>query len=200
MSDPFQTVIYRHDTEHTPAWQFFSMPDSIIGGGNTLESARAKFLEAVKFSLDMDELPKINEYVETEADGLDIWVRTVLTNNSARSAKIAVTNQLKLRPEDRGWFNEHLTAGGYPVVVPGVLDEPVSSIFNQMSPFDSLIVWAVYRAPRRASNVWLVMAGNQSAGDEPLTGLAELGLSKNSPLRELVHLAVERELNTFAAL
>jgi hypothetical protein len=200
MSHPVQTVIYRHDTEHTPAWQFFSMPDNIVGGGNTLESARDKYVEALKFSLDVAELPKINEYVETEADGLDIWVRTALANPQRETVTIDATRQLEARPEDRGWFNEHLTAGGYPVVVPGILDDPVSSIFDQMSPFDSLIVWAVYRVPRRASNVWLVMAGNRSAGDEPLTGLGELGLTENSPLRELVHLAVERELSTFAAL
>jgi hypothetical protein len=85
-------------------------------------------------------------------------------------------------------------------VVPGILDDPVSSIFDQMSPFDSLIVWAVYRSTDRVSSVWLVMAGNRSAGDEPLTSLEALGLTESSPLRELVHLAVERGLNTFAAL
>jgi hypothetical protein len=110
MSHPVQTVIYRHDTEHPRAWQFFSMPDSIVGGSNTLESARAQYREALKFSLDVTELPKINEYVETEADGLDIWVRTALTNPQRETLTIDATRQLKAHPEDRGWFNEQLTA------------------------------------------------------------------------------------------
>ncbi len=199
MSHPIQTVIYHHDKAHTPAWQFFSMPDSIVGGGNTLKSARAKYLDALKFSRDVSGLPDVNEYVETEADNLDIWVRTGLTNTEQEAATTDATRQLEAHPEDRAWFDEHLTAGGYPVVVPSVLDDPISSIFDQMTPFDSLVVWTVYRSTDRASSVWLVMAGNRSASDEPLTSLETLGLTESSPLRELVHLAVERELNMFAA-
>jgi hypothetical protein len=200
MAQPVQTVIYRRDKAHTPAWQFYSMPDSIVGGGNTLKSARAQYRDALKFSLGVNRLPKINEYIETEADDLDIWVRTALANPGRETATIDATRELAAHPEDRAWFHEHLTAGGYPVVVPGVVDDPVSSIFDQMTPFDSLIVWTVYRSPERVSSVWLVMAGNQSEGDEPPTSLETLGLTENSPLRELVQLAVERDLKTFAAL
>ncbi|SPM30520.1 hypothetical protein [Mycobacterium terramassiliense] len=199
MSHPIQTVIYHHDAAHTPAWQFFSLPDSIVGGGNTLDSARAKYRGALKFSRGVGGLPDINEYVETEADNLDIWVRTPLSDTEREAATTDATRQLETHPEDRAWFDEHLTAGGYPVVVPGVLDDPISSIFNQMTAFDSLVVWTVYRSADRASSVWLVMAGNRSAGDESLTSLETLGLTESSPLSELVHLAVERELNTFAA-
>jgi hypothetical protein len=199
MSRPAQTVVYRYDKAHTPAWQFFSMPDSVVGGGNTLESAQATYRNALEFSRGVAELSKINEYVETEADDLDIWVRTALADPERDTLTTDVTRQLQAHPEDHGWFDVHLTAGGYPVVVPGALDDPVSTIFDQMTPFDSLIVWTVYRSAERVSSVWLVMAGNRSAGDESLTSLESLGLTEGSPLRELVHLAVERELNTFSA-
>ena len=176
------------------------MPESVVGGGNTLKSARAQYRDALSFALDADRLPPIREHLEAEVDGLGIWVRTVLADPQSERLASAATGELLSHPDDHAWFYDHRTAGGYPVIIPGDPDAPISTIFDQMSPFDSLVVWALHRSAEKVSNVWLVMAGNQAEGDEPLTGLAELSLSENSPLKDLVRISVEQQLNAFAAL
>lgn len=64
MTDSAQTVVYRLDRAHDPAWQFYSMPESIVGGGKSLDEARAEYLDALAFSLDTDALPVVREYIE----------------------------------------------------------------------------------------------------------------------------------------
>jgi hypothetical protein len=49
MTQPVQTVIYRLDLTHDPAWQFHSMPESIVGGAETLDEAGLEYQEALKF-------------------------------------------------------------------------------------------------------------------------------------------------------
>ena len=75
MTQPVQTVIYRLNPAHDPAWQFYSMPESIVGGGKTLDEARAEYRDALAFSLDTDALPEVREYVEREIGNLGIWMR-----------------------------------------------------------------------------------------------------------------------------
>jgi hypothetical protein len=43
MGQQAQSVVYRLDAAHNPAWQFYSMPESIVGGGQTLDDARAQY-------------------------------------------------------------------------------------------------------------------------------------------------------------
>ncbi len=63
---PTQTVIYRQNDTLKPAWQFYSMPESIVGGSNTLKAAREQYRDALKFSLEQNQLPEIHEYIERE--------------------------------------------------------------------------------------------------------------------------------------
>lgn len=55
-----QTVEFRYDISCNPAWQYHSEPESIVGGGATLDEARESYREALKFSLGY--VPPIREF------------------------------------------------------------------------------------------------------------------------------------------
>ncbi len=190
MATPPQTVIYRLDKAHKPAWQFHSMPESAVGGANTLDEAREEYRDALRFLLDTDRLPKIHEYIEREAH-VGIWVRTLLTDPHGDAQVQEIGAQIASYPPGDldGFFNRNPTAGGDPVVFHGHPDDPLVSIFRQMTPFDALILMAGVGdgGPQPQKLVWLVIAGTESSvdRDDSLPGLGELGLTPESPLRDV---------------
>ena len=190
MATPPQTVIYRLDDRHKPEWQFHSMPESAVGGGNTLDEARKEYRDALRFLLDTDQLPEIREYIEREAH-LGIWARTLLTDPQGQAVVQEIGAQIaSYPPEDLdGFFYRNPTAGGDPVVFHGEPNDPLVSIFRQMTPFDSLILMAGVGdgGPVPQKVIWLVIAGPESSvdRDESLPGLGEVGLTPESPLSEV---------------
>ena len=50
-------------TRTEPVWRFHSMPESAVGGGNTLDEAREQYRDALHDLLDTDQLPEIREYI-----------------------------------------------------------------------------------------------------------------------------------------
>lgn len=203
MTQPVQTVVYRLDPAHDPAWQFYSMPESIVGGGTTLDAARDEYQDALRFSLDTDTLPDIREYIEREIGKLGIWIRLPIDHPNFDGVANQVERQIEAHPDDRHWFFTNITAGGSPVIVTAPPAEPLSSILNQMTVFDSLIL-AMLHSPTSGplQNVWLVLAGaaTENVGAEPLTSFKTLGLTANSPVRDLVKAALARQINTISAL
>ena len=187
---PPQTVIYRLDTAHKPQWQFHSMPESAVGGGNTLDEAREEYRDALHFLLDTDELPEIREYIEKEAH-VGIWVRTLLTDPHGDAQVQEIGRQISsYPPEDLdGFFYRNPSAGGDPVVFHGHPNDQLGSIFQQMTPFDSLILMAGVGdgGPVPQKVMWLVIAGTGSPvdHDESLPDLDKVGLTPQSPLREV---------------
>jgi hypothetical protein len=190
MATPPQTVIYRLDAAHKPQWQFHSMPISAVGGGNTLDEAREEYRDALRFLLDTERLPEIHEYIEREAH-VGVWVRTLLTDSQGEVVVREIGRQIaSYPPEDLdGFFYRNPTAGGDPVVFYGKPNDPLVSIFRQMTPFDSLILMTGLgaRGPRPQKLMWLVIAGTEASvdRDESLPGLGELGLTPESPLSEV---------------
>ena len=90
--------------------------------------------------------------------------------------------------EDREWFYRHVTAGGDPVVVPSFADVPLSSIYEQMTPFDSLIVVMGTHDGDNLRFAWIVingMASERGDGDAS-TPLDGLGLTPTSSLGEVL--------------
>ena len=140
MAQPRQTVIYRFDPAYDPAWQFHSMPESIVGGGSSLDDARAEYEAALAFSFEGDATPAVREYVESEVDGLGIWLRLPVDHPDAGGIRDQVSRHLAAHPEDRDWFSANTTAGGDPVIVTTSADSPLSSILEQMTPHDTLIL------------------------------------------------------------
>jgi hypothetical protein len=194
MTQQVQTVIYRPDAALQPVWQFYSMPESIVGGGSTLEDARKQYFDALKFSLDdPDQPPEVREYVEREIEPLGIWIRTPLDSPNADRSWSQVASQIvQYPPEDRAWFYHHLTAGGDPVIVPATADVRLSSIFEQMTPFDSLIVVMGVHDGENLRIAWIVINGIAAdrEGNAPIS-LEQLGLTPVSSLRQVLEGATE---------
>jgi len=190
MAAPVQTVIYRLDEAHKPVWQFHSMPESAVGGGDTLDEAREQYRDALEFLLDTDQLPEIREYVEREAH-LGIWVRTLMADERGEALVQEIGRQVSFYPkQDLDWFHNNPTAGGDPVVFHGGRDDPLSSIFEQMTPFDSLILVAGLGqgGPKPTKLMWLVIAGAEATfdrRDEPPMDMGDVGLTPDSTLNEV---------------
>ncbi len=197
---PVQTVIYRLNVAHDPAWQFHSMPESIVGGGKTLDEARSEYREALKFSLGAEVLPKVHEYVEKEIGNLGVWLRLPLDHPNFDGMLSQVGRQIAAYPDDHGWFFANRTAGGDPVVVTASPDAPLRSVLDQMSIYDRLILVVLHRTPEKAQSVWLALAGAETdSADEHPTSFASMGLTPDSPLRDLLDAAVKRQLTTVSA-
>jgi hypothetical protein len=201
MIESRQTVIYRLNMAHDPAWQFHSMPESIVGGGNTLDTARSEYREALKFSVETEVLPTVHEYVEREIGNLGIWLRLPIDHPDFDGVLGQVGRQIAGYPDDHGWFFANRTAGGDPVIVTAPSDAPLRSILVQMSIHDSLILAMLRHTPDKVQNVWLALTGAETASGtgEPTTSLASMGLTPDSPLRELLEAAVKRQLTTVSA-
>jgi hypothetical protein len=201
MTQPAQTVIYRLDEGVDPAWQFYSTPESIVGGGNTLDEARIEFRESLKFSLDTNTVPEVREYVEKEVGQTGIWLRLPVSQPGFDGILDAVRDQIAAYPEDHAWFFDNPTAGGDPVIVTASPDAPLRSILTQMSTHDRLILAMHRRTPEKVQNVFLALAGPEAADDTgtAATSFSALGLTPDSPLRELLEAALDRRLTTVSA-
>ncbi|MDZ4268200.1 MAG: hypothetical protein U1D00_21325 [Mycobacterium sp.] len=199
MGQQAQTVVYRLDGAHDPAWQFYSMPESIVGGGQTLDDARTQYLGALRFTLETDDSPVVYEYIEQEIGDLGIWLRMPVGQGDYDSIVRSAKDQIEL--DDREWFMAHPTAGGYPVIVNAVPDAPLSSILEQMTVHDHLILAMRYHGPDEAQNIFLVFAGvaTEDASNEPLMDFESLGLTPDSPLSDLLEEALARHVTAFSA-
>ncbi len=196
MAAPAQTVIYRLDEAHKPVWQFHSMPESAVGGGNTLDEAREQYRDALHDLLDTDQLPEIREYIEREAH-LGIWVRTLMADPYGDTVLGEVATQISsYPPDDLDWFYGSPTAGGDPVIIHGAPTDPLASVFDQMTPFDSLILMMGLGdgGPKPKQLMWLVIAGMEAPNDtnQPPVGLTELGLTPDSRLIDVFAVALQR--------
>lgn len=202
MTRPAQTVIYRLDSAHDPAWQFYSMPESIVGGGKTLDDVRAEYRDALAFSLGSPALPEIREYIEGEIGSLGIWLRLPIEHPNVNGVFEQVGRQITAYPEDRDWFFANTTAGGDPVIVTPSADAPLSSILDQMTIYDTLILLMLRRAEGTVQNAFLSLAGAETVGatEEPPTSFGSMGLTPDSPLRDVLAAAVKHHVNKISAL
>ncbi len=202
MTQPVQTVIYRLNAAYDPAWQFYSMPESVVGGGKTLDDARSEYRDALAFSLDQDALPAVHEYIEGEIGDLGIWLRLPIDHPKVDGVFEQVGRQITAYPEDRDWFFANTTAGGDPVIVTASADAPLSSILDQMTIYDTLILVMLRRAEGKVQNVFLSLAGAETVDgmDEPPTSFGAMGLTPDSPLRDLLAAALKHHVNKISAL
>jgi hypothetical protein len=202
MTQAVQTVVYRFNRAHDPAWQFYSMPESTVGGGETLDEARSEYREALTFSLNTDALPTVNEYIEGEIGDLGIWLRLPIDHPNVDGVFEQMGRQIVAYPEDRDFFFANPTAGGDPVVVTASADTPLRSILDQMSVHDSLILAMLRTTPEKVQTMWLALTGGEveHGGEEPPTSFASMGLTADSPLSDLVKAALKHHVNTVSAL
>lgn len=192
-----QIVVYRPSQAQDPTWQFYSMPESIVGGGATIDEARERYRDALMFSLELkqEELPPVTEFLEREVQSSGIWVRTPLHSHlSDRSFRQVASQIAGYGEEELEWFFQHSTAGGDPVVIPGSYENRLSSIFAQMTGFDSLIVAIGHFVDEALKVVWIVIDGvdaHRDVGSEKALGLEKLGLTPDSTLREVLEVEMQ---------
>ena len=145
-----ENVIYTYEGEYLPPWQYYSMPHSCVGGGDTMDDARASYREALAFLLQVDpaDLPPIVEHIEVEAiDG--VFVRYPARDRLRANGAQLVTQLLR----DPSFFDPRLekalhlapTASGHPVLVITELDDPINLALDQMTIHDSL--WLAFPLP-----------------------------------------------------
>ena len=163
-----ENVIFTYDGDYQPQWQYYSMPHSCIGGGDSPEAARSSYRDSLAFQLQVDvaELPTIREHIEIEAyDG--VYVRYASGSPlRARGAKL-VADLLRTPFYDRQLqvsLHSSTTAAGYPVIVIAEPDDSISSVVSQMTDQDSLWLALPIEAVPVAST-------GDAGGSFPLLGL-----------------------------
>lgn len=192
MSDT-QTVVYRSCVTERPKWNFYSMPQSVVGGADDLSSAQDRYRDALAFSLDVPtrHLPEIRELAEYEAGkGTGIWIRGELASSTLEVALEFLTNFVVNQPEaDREWLCEHVASSGDAIIVPAEPDTPLGSITSQMTSFDAL--WIAMKGSGADGNnylMWLALGGvrtdTPSDVDKPIN-LTDLGLTAESPMGDV---------------
>ncbi|MDC8974654.1 hypothetical protein [Mycobacterium marinum] len=188
-----ENVIYTYEGEYRPPWQYYSTPHSCVGGGDTIDDARASYREALASLLQVDptDLPPIVEHIEVEAtDG--VFVRYPARDPLRANGAQLVTQLLR----DPSFFDPRLekalrlapTAGGYPVLVITELHDPINLALDQMTAHDSLwLAFPLPMVPRGLKGMvgLISLAGEQSEDvdaisvelDEPtLMGMTVQGL------------------------
>lgn len=200
MASTGQAVIYRFDPAHEPQWQFHSMPESIVGGGDTLDSARAEYQAALEFTLNTNDLPVVREYIEREIGNLGIWLRIPVGQGDHDA--LLEDAERRIDPNDREWFYAHPTAGGEPVIVNAVPTDPLRVLLEQMTVHDSLVVALRRHGGKKTQNVYLVIAGTatdeHTRSGEPLVDFESLGLTADSPISDLVEAALKNHIKAVA--
>src|SRR4051812_8651609 len=106
-----QVVVLRFCKGLRPAWQFYSMPESVVGGGDKIEEARMRYREGLAFALELDdpnELPPIKEYVERETSpGSGVWIRIDDSSRNGKEVFRAIARNFEGMPEGhRKWITE----------------------------------------------------------------------------------------------
>jgi hypothetical protein len=169
-----EQVIYARDTRYKPLFQYYSMPTSCVGAGDTMPQARASYHAALADMLGVDEahLPEIVEHVEVPVID-DIWVRTVLDERGGRERNrgYLLLQDVLPRLDDVTLkeFHAATTSTGAPVIVLVLPDDPMSLVIDQMSLFDAL--WMAFPTWEGLSwaTVYRAMAdGVQASADGPL--------------------------------
>ena len=74
-----ENVVFTYDPRYTPPYQYYSMPHSCVGSGDTLDAARSSYRQALASQLEVPAtaLPLIREHIEFEAAD-DVFVRYAL--------------------------------------------------------------------------------------------------------------------------
>ncbi|GAA1482579.1 hypothetical protein GCM10009624_30190 [Gordonia sinesedis] len=203
MTSDSQVVVYRSCMSGGPEWQFYSMPESIVGGAHDLEDARQQYRDALAFSLDVEtsDLPVLRELVEYEADkGTGLWIRGGLDSPTFDGAVDVLTNYVASQTaEDVRWFFAQPAASGDAIIVPVEPTDTLGSVTSQMTPFDS--VWIVSRGKHPDGSdmlVWLALEGNSadSGGEVEPTNLTDLGLTPESPISDVYRLVIKSNTQT----
>lgn len=190
-----QVVVLRFCKGLRPAWQFYSMPESVVGGGDTIDEARLRYRDGLAFALelsDLKKLPPITEYVERETSpGSQVWVRIDSNSTNGKETFRAIASNFEAMPEeDREWIKESLAASGDTIILPVQPRDSLRNVLEQITPYDSVVLVALAEDPDTKNRMlmWQPVDGNsaqQPASGEESVGMSDAGLTPESPISDV---------------
>lgn len=177
-----ENVVFRTHPEERPAISYRSVQSHCTGVAETLAEARASYRSELTSLLNVDrrQLPPVVEHVEARVAG--IWVRSKVgaVHRDRLSDRMFLQRLLgpgHLQDEVRAYLDTASGNGLEPVVVLTEPDDPVSSVLDQMSPDDAVVV--TYPDERDGLG-WAAIHGPEAVGFDELpvaqfdSGLREL--------------------------
>ncbi|MGY2027182.1 hypothetical protein ACW9HR_01195 [Nocardia gipuzkoensis] len=181
-----QTVVYRFCPDAGPKWQYYSMPESILGGADTLAEAKQDYREALAFALDAEPeaLPPIREHTERPIVA-GVFVRTALDEHQldrAEAFDVLAPAFANRNPIEIEWLFEHTTASGDVVAVVCEPSDDVAFLLDQITPHDA--IWMVLNGPNMVA--WRAIGGLLAANPTETAGtsLSDLGVNASTPVLE----------------
>ncbi|MFD7845999.1 hypothetical protein ACFV4K_24035 [Nocardia sp. NPDC059764] len=183
-----QTVVFRFCPGGGPKWQYYSMPESVLGGAETLSDAKRDYREALAFMLEVepDALPEIREHTERPIVP-GVYLRTALDEHYADRAEafdvLVPGFGLEHTAEVRKLFS-HTTASGDVVAVVCEPTDDVGFLLEQITPHDA--VWMVLNGPGLVA--WRAIGGVLAANptDVDARSLTDLGVRSVTSVMDFV--------------
>ena len=194
-----QVVVLRFCKGIRPAWQFYSMPESIVGGGARIEEARVRYREGLAFSLGVDQsdLPPIKEYVERETSpGSAVWIRIDDSSRNAKEVFRGIARNFEAMPEGhREWIKDTRAASGDTVVIPVQPRDSLRTVLEQITPYDSVVLVSLAEDPETKNRMlmWQPVDGTSAqkpaSGEQPI-GMSDAGLTPESPIGAVFQIGI----------
>ncbi|WP_041928132.1 hypothetical protein [Mycobacteroides abscessus] len=183
-----RAVVFRF-CRSIPEWQFYCAPTDVIRSGraHTLAEAQAKYRSALPFSPGSNPRPNlVKEYIERETSpGSNVWVRTPLGAPNGKDIARAIARNYESMPTGyRQFVRDTRTSRGDTVVIPVNPRDPLQTVLEQITPYDSVLL--VTRARDHPGVLmWQPVDGDYadipSSTDRPV-GMSDLGITAESPI------------------
>lgn len=197
-----QVVILRFCKGMRPAWQFYSMPESVVGGGDKIEEARARYREALAFALgldDPDELPPIKEYLEREtSSGSGVWIRIDGRSTNGKDVFRAIARNFESMPEShREWIRESRAASGDTVVIPVQPQDSLRVVLEQITAYDAVVLVSLAQSPESGDRMLMwqpvdgLLAQKPASAEEPVA-MSDAGLTPESTVGAVFQIGIAK--------
>lgn len=185
---PATTVVYRLCLDGGPKWQYYSMPESVLGGADALADAKRDYRDALAFALDVerDALPRIREHTERPIVP-GVYIRTALDEHQADRAEafdVLVPGFTSEHTAEVEKLFAHTAASGDVVAVVCEPSDDVGFLLDQITPHD--VVWLVLNGPGLVA--WRAIGGPLAANPTEVVAstLADLGVGQSTPILEFM--------------
>ena len=184
-----ENVVYRYDPEHQPAVRYHAIPSACRGSGHDLRAARSSYRSDLMELLRVDRrgLPPVVEHLEAVVDGM--WVRTRVgaVHRDHRADRMFL--QTLLAPGSQQDALRAVVAGtaenGHePVLVIVEPTDTIGSVYDQMTPHDSVVI--AY-SDVESTVGWTVIHGPKVSGHHDIPQAASDAELRAKPVRDFVH-------------
>ena len=185
-------VVFRNDDSIDPRWQYYGVNINVVGGRDSLPSARACARDAVDFLLESRN-SEVQEHLEwrvtadtPDSDGIYVRARFDQDPNRwiARSNLAdTIKGMLRGQPELAATFSSDLlTDMGYTVAIVALPDDTVASVVDSIGPFDT----AYIGMPAHHRINWMAVSGSGAELRDTATPLSNYCTSPDTTVFELM--------------